>query len=177
MAGKFTLLIVAAMLALATNVAADPRAGSTEPPPLAPQPPTVNQSKFNRSAFDQFSLQDTSRASPLIFGSGSSVIDLQKWDAVTNSNQEGSEASPDAWRPKQPPKLNNENLFNNDSFHFSEMHNMQVLQPSAQNDCVDDDDDCTQNSGLPRSHTKIHSGNFNKVRKPLIGLSIDVPLQ
>ena len=172
MAGKLTLLIVPAMLVLVTNVAADPKVGPTQSSLSSPQLSTVNQ--------DKFSLQDTSPANPLIFGSGSPLIDLQAWGIITKLDQKGSEPSTDTWQPGQPPKLNNASLFNNDSFHFSGAKNIQIAQPAAQDDCVDNDDECTQNSGLPHSRsTKIHSGsgNFNKVRKPLIGLSISVPIQ
>jgi hypothetical protein len=173
MAGKLGLLIVPAMLVLVTNVAADPKVGPTQSSLSSPQLSTVNQ--------DKFSLQDTSPANPLIFGSGSPLFDLQAWGTVTKLNQESSEPSTDTWRPEQPPKL--ENLFNNDSFHFSGAKNIQIAQPAARDDCVDNDDECTQNSGLPHSRsTKIHSGNFNsgnfnKTRKPLIGLSVSVPIQ
>ena len=176
MASKLTLLIVPAVLVFVTNAAADPKIGPAQSSLLSPQPPAVN-----RSAFDQFSPQDTGPANPIIFGSGSPLIDLQEWETVTKLNQESSESSTDTWRPGQPLKLN-ESLFNND-FHFSGMKNIHIPQPAAQDDCVDVDDECTQNSGLPHSRlTKIHSGNFNienfnKVRKPLIGLTVSVPIQ
>ena len=109
MAGKLTLFIVAAMLVLVTNVAADPKVGPTQSLLLSPQSSTVNQNNSNRSAFDQFHLQDTSPANSIIFWNSSSLINLQGLGTITKLNQEvSSEPSTDTWRPGQPPKLNNQ---------------------------------------------------------------------
>lgn len=42
-------------------------------------------------------------------------------------------------------------------------------------ECTDQDDDCAQNSVLPRAHP--HTKGITSFRKPFIGLSIGAPLQ